>query len=108
MVEQFKNFINTCNFDTLINWFNRASIADTLLNPFVLAPILLVIGLLSYHKTVYLGQQLLTYVPATLYLFLTFVVLRNDSISNIGPFIMGMGAFFLIIGWFVWTRLLSD
>ena len=108
MIEQVKSFINTYNFDMLMNWLTRVDIGELLLNPFVLVPIVIVIGLMSYSKTTYLGQQLLTYVPAILYLFLTFVILRNDSISNTGPFVMAMGAFFLIIGWFVWTRLLQD
>ncbi len=108
MIEQVKSFIDSYNFDMLMNWLNRADIGEVLLNPFVLVPIVLVIGLMSYSKTAYLGQQLLTYVPAILYLFVTFVILRNDSISNTGPFVMAMGAFFLIIGWFVWTRLLGD
>jgi hypothetical protein len=108
MVEQLKGFINTFTFDMLMNWFSNASLGETLLNPFVLGPIVIIIGLMSYSKTAYLGQQLVTYVPATLYLFVTFVILRNDVISNTGPFLMAMGAFFMIIGWFVWTRLLGD
>jgi hypothetical protein len=92
----------------LMNWLSNASIGETLLNPFVLVPLVALIGLMSYSKTAYLGQQLFLYVPAALYLFGTFVILRNDSISNAGPFILAMGAFFLIIGWFVWTRLLQD
>lgn len=108
MIEQLKVFVNTFNFDMLMNWLNNASVAETLLNPFVLGPIVIIIGLMSYSKTAYLGQQLVVYLPAMIYLFLTFVILRNDVISNTGPFIMAMGAFFLIIGWFVWTRLLGD
>lgn len=108
MIEQVKSFIDTFTFDMLMNWISHASVGETLLNPFVLVPIVVVIGLMSYSKTAYLGQQLLTYVPAILYLCVTFVILRNDSISNTGPFVMAMGAFFLIIGWFVWTRLLQD
>ncbi|MBF0293394.1 MAG: hypothetical protein HQK86_14690 [Nitrospinae bacterium] len=108
MVEQLKGFVNTFNFDMLMNWLNHVSVAELLLNPFVLGPIVVIIGLMSYSKTAYLGQQIVVYLPAILYLSLTMVILRNDVISNTGPFIMAMGAFFLIIGWFVWTRLLGD
>ena len=108
MEEQLRDFVETFNFSMLTSWVSHASIGETLLNPFVFVPVVVIIGLISYSKTSYLGQQLLVYVPATLYLAVTFVILRNDSISNVGPFIMAMGAFFLIIGWFVWTRLLQD
>lgn len=108
MIDQIKSFIDTFTFDMLMNWLTNASVGETLLNPFVLVPLVILIGLMSYSKTAYLGQQLLLYVPAALYLFVTFVILRNDSITNTGPFILSMGAFFLIIGWFIWTRLLGD
>lgn len=108
MVEQLKAFIDTYTFDMLMKWLMTVNIAELLLNPFVLVPIVVLIGMMSYSKTAYMGQQLVVYVPALLYLFVTFVILRNDSISNTGPFVMAMGAFFLIIGWFIWTRLLGD
>lgn len=108
MVEQIKDFIHTFTFDMLVNWLTHASVGETLLNPFVFGPVVVIIGLMSYSKTAYLGQQLLLYIPGILYLFVTFVILSNDVISNAGPFLMAMGAFFIIVGWFIWTRLLGD
>lgn len=108
MGEQLKTFVETFNFTMLMNWATNVSVGELLLNPFVLVPLVILIGLMNYPKTAYLGQQLLLYVPAAGYLFVTFVILRNDSITNTGPFILAMGAFFLIVGWFIWTRLLGD
>ncbi|MBI5814823.1 MAG: hypothetical protein HZB29_04350 [Nitrospinae bacterium] len=108
MSEDIQYFIDHVTFDRLMTWITTMSIGDLILNPFVLVPVLVIVGLISYPKTTGLGQMLMMYVPAILYLGLTAAVLRNDSITNTGPFIMAILAFFMIVGWFVWTKLLGD
>jgi len=107
LVENIKQFINTADFDTVFYWISNADLY-TLLNPYILIPIFIIFALIAYPKTSHLGQQLILYVPAGVYLFVTVIVLKNDSISEIGPFIMAMILFFMIIGWLIWTRLLND
>jgi len=108
MGDSFQLFLDTFTFDKLMMFLSNASIGDIALNPFVLIPLLIIIGLISYPKTTYIGQNLLMYIPAIGFLFITGVILKNDSITNTGPFIMAMVSFFMIIGWFIWTKLLGD
>lgn len=108
MVEKIKHFINTYDFDMLFNWLNTLDPITLLFNPYFIVPVVIILALVAYPKTSYLGQQLVLYVPAGLYIFVTVVILRNDSITEIGPFIMAMAAFFMIVGWLIWTKLLKD
>ena len=108
LAEKFKHFINTYDFDTFFNWLTNVDPVALLMNPYVFVPILIILALIAHPKTSYLGQKLVIYVPVSIYLFVTFVILRNDSISNTGPFIMAMAAFFMIVGWLIWTKLLND
>ncbi|MGK7346749.1 MAG: hypothetical protein ACNS63_13165 [Candidatus Nitrospinota bacterium M3_3B_026] len=108
LVAKLKSFINTFTFEDLMYWIENVSPLDLLTSPWVIVPVVLIIGLIAYPHTSYFGQQLVLYLPAAIYLFITFVILKNGSISDLGPFIMAMIAFFIIVGWLIWTRLLKD
>ncbi len=108
LIENIKYFYANCDFDLLMNWLERADPVEVLLNPFVLGPLLIVIGLTAYSRTSELGQKLIIYIPTTGYLFVTFVILKNDNISSPGPFILAITSFFIIFGWLIWTRLLKS
>ncbi len=110
MVENIKYFINNYDFDMLMAWISKASEdpLGVMLNPWILIPVVIVVGMMAHPKTTELAQWLVSYVPAVGYLFVTGVVLSNDVISNIGPFVMAMAAFFMIIGWLIYTQLLNN
>jgi len=107
MGEDIKYFIDNGDFEMLMNWFNAADPVEVLTNPFVLIPLVAIIGMVIYPTTSAIGQKLLLYVPAAGFLFVTGVVLSNDVISNTGPFLMALVSFFMIVGWLIWTQLLS-
>ncbi|VAX17105.1 hypothetical protein MNBD_NITROSPINAE03-2023 [hydrothermal vent metagenome] len=106
--ENFKYFIDNYDFDMLFEWINNADWLVVLMNPYVLVPIIIVLGLMFYPKTSAFGQNALIIIPAIGYLFVTFVILKNDIISSIGPFIMAGVAFFGIVGTLIYTQLLKD
>ena len=108
LIGNLKYFINNCDFEMLSEWLAIAKPAEVLLNPYVLIPIIVVLGLLISPKTTELGQKLIMYIPAVGYLFVTGVVLRNDVVSNTGPFIMGIIAFFIITGWLIYTNFIAS
>jgi len=106
--ENFKYFIDNYDFDMLFEWINNADWLVVLMNPYVLVPLVIVIAMMMHPKTTNMGQSALIIIPAIGYLFVTFVILKNDIISNIGPFIMAGVAFFGIVGTLVYTQLLKD
>ncbi|MBF0169468.1 MAG: hypothetical protein HQK87_00020 [Nitrospinae bacterium] len=108
-MDQLKYFWNTYDFDRVMSWIGTAlrDPLGTLMNPWILAPIVIIIGLFVNQKTAGLGQKLIIGVPAIGYLFITLTVLHNDSISQPGPFMMGLGAMLIIVGWFIWDRLMK-
>ncbi|HEB71183.1 MAG TPA: hypothetical protein ENI77_01000 [Nitrospirae bacterium] len=106
--ENFKYFIDNYDFDMLFEWVNNADWLVVLMNPYVLAPLVLIIAMMMHPKTTAIGQNALIIIPAVGYLFVTFVILKNDIISSIGPFIMAGIAFFGIVGTLIYTQLLKD
>lgn len=106
--ENFKYFIDNYDFDMLYEWIANADWVVVFTNPYVLVPLLIVVGMMFYPKTSAFGQTLLIVIPCIGYLFVTFVVLKNDIISNIGPFVMAGFAFFGIVGTLLYTQLLKD
>ncbi|MBI4664879.1 MAG: hypothetical protein HY751_00570 [Nitrospinae bacterium] len=108
MYDQLRSFVDSFDFEALMVFFTTITVNDLIVNPYVLVPVIIIIGLISYNKTAYIGQQLLLYVPAVAYLFITVIILKNDNITATGPFLMAMVAFFLVAGWFIWTKLLGD
>lgn len=105
---KLRYFVDNLDFDMLMTQITSASWIDILLNPLVLVFLVVTFALMSRNKTVYLGQQVVMYVPSVGFLLVTFVILKNDSITNTGPFIMAMTSFFIIIGWLIWTRLIKS
>ncbi|VAX19678.1 hypothetical protein MNBD_NITROSPINAE01-1588 [hydrothermal vent metagenome] len=106
--ENLKYFYDNYDFDMLEAWFSVADPVAIALNPFVFVPVIIVFAMFYSNKTIDLAQRLIVYVPALGYLFVTFVILKNDIISGTGPFIMSMIAFFMIVGWLLWTKLLKS
>ncbi len=110
LVGNLKYFFNNGDFDMVMRWVNHA-VSDpvsAVMNPFILVPLLISVGLMFSPKTTGMAQQMILYIPTLVFLGTTFVVLRNDSISDTGPFSMALVSFFIIIGWLIWTQLLSD
>lgn len=103
-------FWNYYNFDMVMSWVGGAmrDPVGTLMNPWISGPIIVMLGLLANKRTAGLGQKLVLGVPAMVYLFTTLTVLKNDSISNAGPFMMALGAMFIIVGWLLYSRLLKS
>ncbi|VAX25977.1 hypothetical protein MNBD_NITROSPINAE02-1646 [hydrothermal vent metagenome] len=108
MIKNIRYFIDNYTFDMLMKWAENADPIAVLLNPAILATIVIVFGLTAYQKTTYLGQQLILYLPAVGYLFVTIVIAKNDNISDAGPFFLAITSFFMVIGWLIWTRLLRN
>ena len=86
MIYNVKYFIENCDFDMLWDWLENADPVTVLLNPYVLVTIIALVGLISYHRTSYLGQQLVLYVPAVGYLFVTVVILRDIIAKRLRSF----------------------
>ncbi len=108
LIEKLKYFINNYDFEMLMEWLSAANPVDVLMSPYVFIPIIILLALLISPKTTEVGQKLVMYLPAVGYLFVTGVVLKNDVISNTGPFLMGIVAFFIICGWLIYTNFLSS
>ncbi len=105
--ENVEYFIANYDFEMLMNWFTNVDPVAVILNPYVLVPLIIIVGMIMHPKTTTIGQNLVSAIPAIGYLFVTFVILKNDVISSIGPFIMAGVAFFGIIGFLVYTQLLK-
>lgn len=103
-----KYFMDNCDFDMLITWLTTVDPVTVILNPYVLIPIIVIVGLTFYPATSEFGQNLVIYSPIGIYLFVTAVILKNDVISSIGPFLMGMTAFFMIAGLIIWHQFLKS
>ncbi|MDH5638642.1 MAG: hypothetical protein OEZ04_09130 [Nitrospinota bacterium] len=106
--ENIKQFIETGNFSTVREFLNTADPVEVLMMPPVFLVIVITIGLMFHPKTTHMGQKLLVWIPALLWLGVTGVVLKNDSISNIGPFILGIVSFFIVIGYMVYSQLMAS
>ena len=106
--ENFTYFIDNYDFDMLVEWISNADWGVVLMNPYVLVPIVIIVGMMLHPKTTAIGQGALIVIPAIGFLFVTFVILRNDIISNIGPFLMAGVCFFGIVGTLIYTQLLKN
>jgi hypothetical protein len=109
-MDALKSFWNTTDFNAVMKWIGHASRdpAGTFMNPLVFGPIVLIFALLAYPKTSGLGQKLVVGVPMVGFIVLTVAVLRNDSISHPGPFMMALLSTFMIVGWYIYTKLLRS
>lgn len=105
--ENFSYFIDNYDFEMLTEWLSNADWVVVFTNPYVLVPIVIVVGMMMFPKTTAIGQSALIVIPAVGFLFVTFVILSNDEISNIGPFIMAGTSFFMIVGTLIYTQLLK-
>lgn len=105
--ENIEYFIANYDFEMLMDWFSNVDPVSVILNPYVLVPLIIIVGMVLHPKTSAIGQNLVFAIPAIGFLFVTFVILRNDVISSIGPFIMAGISFFGIIGFLVYTQLLK-
>lgn len=106
--ENLEYFIDNYDFDMLVEWISNADWVVVFTNPYVLAPIIILVALMLHPQTTAFGQSAMIAIPAIGYLFVTFVILKNDIISNIGPFVMAGFAFFGIVGTLLYTQLLKD
>ncbi|MDH5509873.1 MAG: hypothetical protein OEZ32_05895 [Nitrospinota bacterium] len=103
-----KDFIENGDFSTVMDFLKTADPVEVIMMPPVFLAIAITIGLMFHPKTTYLGKQLLVWIPALLWLGVTAVVLKNDSISQIGPFILGIVSFFMIIGYMIYSQLMAS
>ncbi len=77
-------FWNNYDFNRVMDWVGTAlrDPVGTMMNPWIAAPLIIMLALLANRRTAGLGQKLVIGVPAIGYLFVTLTVLRNDSISH--------------------------
>ncbi len=108
MIENVKYFWNNYDFDMLVHWLTNVDPVALLLNPVVFIPLVIIFGLMANQKTAYIGQMLVTYGPSIGFLFVTATVVRNGAITESGPFAMAMTSFFMVVIWFIWTKLLQS
>jgi hypothetical protein len=107
-IENLKQFIERTDFDVLWAWLQNFNPAEVITMPAVFIPLAILIGILAHPQTSYLGTRVLLWVPPLVWIFVTVVVLKNDLISNVGPFILALVSFFIIIGYIVYSQLLAN
>lgn len=108
LVENVKYFMANYDFDMVYEWISNADWMVVLMNPYILVPVIILVGMLMHPKTTGIAQMAVMVIPAVGFLFVTFVILSNDSISNFGPFIMAGISFFGIVGYLIWSQLLNN
>jgi len=106
--QNIRNFIETGDFDTIMEFYRSTDISELIAMPAVFVPLILIVGLLAHPKTTYLGQKLMIWIPCLVWVGTTVVILKNDVISNTGPFIMGLVSFFIIIGYLIYSQLMAN
>jgi len=107
-IENIKQFIATGDFDTVMEFLRTADPAEVIMMPPVLIPLVLTIGMMFHPKTVYFGQKIMMWFPALLWLSVSAVVLKNDDISNTGPFLLGLVSFFIVVGYLIYSQLMAS
>ena len=108
MIESLKKFWEKGDFDYLMGALGSIDPFVLITNPIVIGIIVILVAMTLVQATSGLAKMIIFYAGPVAYLLATIVVLKNDNISDIGPFIMGLGAVFFSVGWFIWVKMLRD
>jgi len=103
MKDLISNFINTFDFDELIEIISGIDPV----NPRFIVPAIILIGLMCHPKTFNVTLVVLQYVLTLVYLVIALVVLKNSDLSEPGPFLIFCGVFLIGIGIFIKNYLLK-
>ena len=108
MSERLKQFWEKGDFDYLIDVLGSIDPSELITSPIVIGIIVILVAMTLVKATSGLAKMIIFYAGPVAFLLATIVVLKNDNISDIGPFIMGLCAVFFLVGWFIWVKMLRD
>jgi len=106
--DNLRDFWEHGDFDYVMNVIHKLDPAELIVQPHIFIPLAILIGLLAHPATSYLGQKIIMWALPLSWIGITVVVLRNDIISNIGPFILGLVSFFIIIFYIIYSQLMAN
>ena len=107
MKDLILNFIDTFDFDELLELISGIDPVSLYTSPSFIVPAVILIGLLGYEKTQSETLFVLQYVLTLVYLVIALVVLKNSDLSDVGPFMMFLGVFLIGVGIFIKNHLLK-
>jgi hypothetical protein len=107
MKDLILNFIDTFDFDELMELLSKIDLVALSTNPGFIVPAVILIVLLGHPRTQNETLLILQYILVTLYLVIALVVLKNSDLSEVGPFMMFMGVFLIGVATFIKNYLLK-
>lgn len=108
MLEQLQKFWRDGDFATLTEWISKVDPIELITDPVIAGYIVLIIVMNFIDYTKGMSQILAYYTIPVLFIFATVVILKNDQITSAGPFSMAIASLFMVVGWFVWAKMLRD
>lgn len=108
MQEGLKTFWKEGDFDFLLEWLSNVDPVELISTPAIAGIVGIVIAMNFYKPTAGFGLMVATYAAPVLFILASVVVLKNDSITDVGPFIMATASVFMVVGWFIWAKMLRD
>jgi len=106
--DNLKDFWEHGDFSYVMAFIQKLDPAELIVQPHIFIPLAILIGLLAHPATSYLGQKMLMWMIPLTWIGVTIVVLRNDIISNIGPFILALVSFFIIVFYIIYSQLMAN
>ena len=108
MLEDVMAFYENYDFDMVLDWLMNTDLVPVVSQPVIAGPLVLVVVMLLIPKTSAIAQGIIVYVPVAGFFFVSATVLHNDEITNVGPFILALSCFFIVVGWFIYTKMLKS
>lgn len=107
MEVDWANFWNSFDFDAAVEVFTSGSWRLIFGDNFVRAAIALLVASIAYEKTRGSGIKAAMWIPVGLFYAVGGVILKNSTISEVGPFVLLAGMFMFAAGYFVATNFLQ-
>jgi hypothetical protein len=104
----FKRFIDTFNFEQLMDFFQTGQYHALLNNKLVWGVGAVFLALIAYPKTRELGTVGIFWTLLAIVYGVGGIVLKNSVISQPGPFILALTLALGAVGYVIWTKLINS
>lgn len=107
LMDLLTGFWQTFDYDDLVAVFLSGRWKEIVVSPPVAGAFAVVALLVAFKRTREVGTLLGKYAAGGSVAFVCVTALKNSDITTIGPLSLGLGMFFVVSVYLVWTKLLS-